>query len=211
MRVDTAIQIATRALKTRDYTPERIIDGLAMAGNYLCRNANIVTSTATVSTVASTATVDISSITGLRIPRVRSIFADDYPVRPKSLDNLRTQRRNAGVGSGRPSMWAEQDSDTLLLWPVPSAVYSLSITYAAPFTDVYSAENPELNVPDEFVMDLLMFGVPPCVEMNDPSAAYQSESWKKFTETIVPQIASLASTATVNDPNLEDFFDESTP
>lgn len=69
------------------------------------------------------------------------------------------------------------------LWPVPDTVYTLRLTYRSAFTDVTTGD-PTLNIPDEYIMGVLWWGVPAALQHTAPENGYANDAWAKYRQFV---------------------------
>jgi len=155
---------------TEEHLP-RLDQGIQFILNLVIEKAKVTRRTDTVPTVADTTAIDVTAVANLAeffpstMTREPRIAYDD--VIHKSFDTVR-RKLKGDSSTGQPTMIAwDTDSATGFLYPIPDAVYTISISHAPelvawvpgiPQPDEDSAE-VTLNVPDRIIRPALVYGV----------------------------------------------------
>lgn len=101
------------------------------------RNWSFLEASASLATVAGTATVALTSITDLlRVDAVRlSLSGAAYPVSYLPPQQFKDRRQEDLLSRAAPSYWTIYD-DVLNLWPVPDQAYTVTVDYTAKPADL---------------------------------------------------------------------------
>ena len=212
MRLSRAKQIVRRVLKDR-YGEDQETDGGLYACNYFLRRTRCQTTSGNVTLSSGTATVDIAAtLTDFRFNRWCSGEIAGYPLRARGYEVVQAKRREQ-LYSGRPKVIAWRTPGTAYMWPTPDSAYTLSVVYTQfiQTSDVYDGteDDPELNVPEEYILDVLWLGASSAIEVNNPSVLYQNAAWQRF-EQFIEDVQGECALTFVHDPQLDDSFDEET-
>lgn len=101
----------------------------------ICRQTQYAQVTVSASTVASTSTVDLSSLVTagsvLRVIRVRRLdtVINEYRLLdPINFEEVNSLTRYRDYDEGMPDNWTQKSGSTIELYPVPDAIYTLEVT-----------------------------------------------------------------------------------
>jgi hypothetical protein len=189
MRVSTALNMLHEASVTRSYDESAERSALGLVLHQFMRETRCVLTSRTVPILADATSFDVSTWPDFRMERVvRAELVDEWqPVLLKSYATIAKQHRERTT-TGAPQWFGWRTHDTGVLWPRADAGYTLRLTYAAPAIDVVitqsSSEDPEINIPEEYLFDVIRFGATAVLEHNDPDALFQSAAWQKFEKHI---------------------------
>lgn len=207
MTITQAIAIVTQALKTNSYGEARIRDGIAWAGTRFLRETGTVRKLADKTCTPGSSTLDTSTITDFRPERLQMAYVtankEGLMVYAASA-MLRMQQQKPCTGTPKGIAWITDTSAEL--WPTPSTADTIRIIYSQPLIDVVnSSGGTTINIPDEYLHDVLRFGATAATEHNDPDALYADKAFQRF-EDFIQQIKGRVHPVGVLDPNTREYL-----
>jgi hypothetical protein len=143
----------------------------------------------TADVTVAVADVDVSGITGFRPDRlIRAWLEDDdgkeYPNLLSVADTETRDDRVADDTAGLPGKIAFPSTDAAVLYPTPDAAYTLHVDYRAPLTTFTagtgSPETVTLNIDDDYLRTVMMYGATAFLQANHPEYGYASQSYQKY-------------------------------
>lgn len=94
--------------------------------------------------------------------------------------------RNAQDTSGPPQAIAFDTFSSGEVWPKPDQAYTVNFLWYEPLVTWVPGPGADgnliLNLPDEFLTQILPYGPTAILQHTEPQHKYASESWKKFLE-----------------------------
>lgn len=168
------------------YEPQAIDRAIQLVGNRFCRETQCLRAFATKTLTPDSAIVDLSTITDFRPDRLLSAFVAGYecPLSRIGYDEL-WRSAVADDTAGAIEAIAFRDNATCHLWRKPDATpRDLEVHYWRPFTSWNAGDNsnPTLNIPDDYLYEMLAYGVPAILQHTDPEHAYASDSWQRYLD-----------------------------
>jgi hypothetical protein len=191
MKLSTALTMLINASKTRMGDDSHRRMALQVALDHFMRTTKCVWKKGTASIALGGTTFSVSSLADFRPERfIRADLQGEWqPVGLKTYESIADAHRNRGGVTGKPraiAFRADASSGvTGVCWPTSDAAYTLEIVYAEPADNVITEESglassSHLNIPDEYLPELITFGASAALEHNDPDAMYQSVAWQRF-------------------------------
>lgn len=168
---------------TSEYSASRIDRAIQFVGSRFVRKTRCTRTTSTAALTSGSSAVSTTAI---------SLFRPEYALRAwiaaqgelELTDHGELlERQIACDESGLPSLLAFTSTTAGEAYPTPDAAYTLSITWVEPFvTWTVGTGTPTFNLPDEWLKEILTYGVPAAMQHNEVEHLYASESWKKYLE-----------------------------
>lgn len=128
---------------------------------------------------------------------VTAISIGDFSVTQTDYQTI-MKLRSDSPATGRPTHIAFVSWSTAALYPTPDDVYQVSITYEQPFTQwTPGTTDPiTLNYPQEWMLGILMFGVPATLQRKEPENAGITSALRKDWENFCLQMNGESSLGT---------------
>lgn len=121
--------------------------------------------------------------TNFRPERLLSAYIGDYPPLDQVDHDVLRAARLANDSTDRPTLISFDSYTTGEVYPKPTATYlTLSLRWLEPFTTwTPGGTDPgTLNVPDDYLRTILMYGATSLLQHNEPEHKYAAESWQKY-------------------------------
>jgi hypothetical protein len=104
--------------------------------------------------------------------------------------------------TGQPQAIGFQSWTTAALYPIPDDAYTLKVRWFDFFTTWTAgdsgADDLTLNLPDDLLRQVLLYGAPAFLQHNDPEHAYATVSGRKFSEFIDRLVGSAGGLGTAS-------------
>lgn len=199
MKLGRAVNIVRRAVKS-GIAETTIKDAIFLAGNMFLRETGISRKEATVTLTASDEDVNIpEQIEDFRPERLlRAEFSDYDKLEHVDYDTIATWLRDSSE-SGTPEFIGFRTDTAGVVFPKPDSSHtSLRLVYLQRFANTDSYEDDtQLNLPDEYIFEVLWFGAGAVAESDVPDKTFQNVSWRKFVDEVIPKAKARTATAGV--------------
>lgn len=178
---------ARNAKSSTAYSDAMVDQAIAAVGNKFVRETKCTRQRDTVDVTSGDATVDFSDIATFRNDllldaRIDSTLAQQNLI----ITDVADVRDSAYLNTGEAfPLWIGFDTPTSAeLWPTPNADYTLIAYWYAPFTTwTLGTATPNavtLNIPEDLIIDVLMYGAASALQSNEPEHGYTETAWAKF-------------------------------
>jgi hypothetical protein len=189
-------QFARNAQDSSMYDTADVDRAIAFIGTRFCRVTKCVkTKTAMTALTISSAALPAFP-TGFRPERLIRAYITDYPMLRVVDTDLLRRWRNTTPRTDTPEMIAFDSQTTGEVYPTPVAASVITLLWWESFTTFTAGTaTPDavtLNIPEDILNEILVWG-PPCVlQWNDPEHGYASSGWQKYLE-LENSLRSIAS------------------
>jgi hypothetical protein len=181
-------QFAQNAGDSSVYSVADIDRAILTVGEDFVRITRCIPATATVALAEGSADVDLSDIDNFRPTRLSRAWIDDYPA--LSIQDIQTvrYRRNCSDASGRPTTIGFSSWTAGQVWPRPDADYTLNLAWFAPFTtwtpgiSQSVAQETTINLPADWLRQVLATGVPAMLQMHENEHPYTGPAWQQYLQ-----------------------------
>lgn len=171
------------------YPNDRVDRAIRMIGNDFLARTKCNSTTSTVATVASTATVDVdATITDFKPWHVLAMRIGYDEVINEGYDWIR-RKLDDDTAEDQPEHYAFESADaTMTMYPIPNAIYTVTIRYWRPFTTwtigTGAGDGVTFNIPDEILLRFMRHGCAAVIQFNDPVSRYNSQAWNTYLEVV---------------------------
>ncbi len=178
-------QFARSGAASSQYSDTDIDHAIMVVGEQFARITKCARAAETVALAAHSAVADVSGLTLFRPERIMdaNILTKECPVEIVDWQHL-YQRQIECTSEGTPELLAFETWTTANVWPTPNVALSLRLRWWQPFTSwtAGTAEDASItfNLPDDFMTQILTYGVTATLQHNEPSHKFASESWQKY-------------------------------
>lgn len=184
---DWITQFLRSGASTSDYSAADKDRGLITVCEQFARKTRCVQVAGTVALAADSAVADCSALTTFRPERILSahLTTEECELELPGYQNVHQhQIRCTGTGKPRRLAFETTTATSGIVHPTPDAVYSLRVKWWEPFVSFTAGtgtpDTISLNIPRDFMPQILSLGVPSALQANHPSHGYAGESWKKY-------------------------------
>jgi hypothetical protein len=164
VRLDEAVDVLQDSVLNINgvtFAPEKIHRAIRASLSRFVRETNCSKARATVAITSSTTEYNIAStITDFTPDWFLWAYISNREVTPTTWRSLKRKYDTGSPETGQPTEIAFDADATALVWPSPTTSYSLVITYRKPLISFTPgiANNPTINIPDEWVYDAIWWG-----------------------------------------------------
>jgi len=184
---EAVFTVENGALWSNSYKPGEVHRAIRTAGNLFVMETDCARSTTNVNTVASTATVNVTStISGFRQEHLEYCRIGTKRLVPARIETI-LRWQNGDATAGEPDYFAFEANDSMRTFPIPNAIYAMAITHSPPFTSIdpgVTSGSTELNIPDEYIDGVLWWGASVLLVYGEAGTAYGRPEWQRFEEHI---------------------------
>lgn len=182
-----ARQFARNAGSSTEYSNTDVDHALIVVGEQFARVTRCVRAAGSVALAAHSAVADFSGLTAFRPERILTAHILTKQCELEITDWQHLYKKQIECASeGAPRVLAFETWTTANVWPTPNVDLSLRIQYWQPFTNwtpgMAGDAAISFNLPDDYMTQILTYGVPATLQHNEPEHRYASESWKKYLE-----------------------------
>lgn len=174
---------ARNAGDSTEYSDARVDRALQFVGSRFVRVTRCTRTTSNLTITSGSSAITASAVTNFRaeylfrayIPAQGELQIIDH----EDLLDLQVKQGESGL----PTFIAFTSTNVGEVYPTPDAAYTAKLLWYEPFTTwtAGSAPSPDsFNVPDEWLKEILTYGVPAALQHNEVEHLYASESWKKY-------------------------------
>lgn len=185
MNLRRAISIVRQAAKS-DVEADVIADAIGMAGNYFLRETKMAHAEFIVDLDVDTAEFRIDNVRDFRPERL--IYAETMfyqYIQPRDYREI--AEKYAGnpapsVSGSYPKAIGFRTPQTGIVYPPAAADNKeMRIVYYQPFSNIETHDdNTILNIPDEYIYDVLWYGATAVAEHRVPDSLFQQVAWQQF-------------------------------
>lgn len=184
---DWITQFLRSGAATSDYSAADKDRGLITVCEQFARMTRCVQVAGTVALTAASAVADCSGLTTFRPERIMSahLVTKACELQLPGFEDVH-RRQIECPRSGAPERLAFETTTATsgIVYPTPDVNYNLRIKWWEPMiTFTPGTVTPDaitLNIPRDYLPQILSLGVPSALQANHPSHGYAGESWKKY-------------------------------
>jgi hypothetical protein len=180
--IEAALQAPQNAFTTDSWARIRADTAISAIFEKFLRLSQIRQTTDTAVTVASTATVSLSAVSGYARERVSDLrYTDDsniFVLSERDRDWIRAAN-NYSAATSLPLFFSYETHDSIRLSPVPDDAYTITLTMSQPLISwtFGTTSATTLNIPQEYAIELIYRLAAPVVGQNDPTRLIASPAW----------------------------------
>ncbi len=190
MRLDDAVNIlqdSALSISGTTWTPDKLHRAITAAGNRFIRETMCSKARVSISLTSGNSEYNLaSSITGFTPDWFVWAYIGFKPVVQTTWQSLQRFYDVGSIPTGVPTLLAFDADATVLVYPRPITTHTLSLTYRKPLTTFTAgtASNPEINIPDEYVYDVIWWGARSYLIAGAPGHPEQQAALQKFEQLI---------------------------
>ena len=187
MNLRRAIQIVRQSAKS-NIDDDIVIDAIALAGNYFLRKTKMDDKEFLLELDADEEEFRISHEGGFHPSKLilvaTTFFQEVEHSNYRDIASKYAGNPAPAVESSYPRCIGFRNSVSGLVFPRPASDNkTLRITYHAPLVNMEDHDdNKTLNIPDEYLYEVLTYGATAVAEHRVPDALFQNDAWQKFLQ-----------------------------
>jgi hypothetical protein len=178
-------QFARNAQDSSMYNDASIDRAIQTVCNRFIRVTKATKKTDTLAVTAGASTIDLSEIDDFRPERLLRAWISGKPELELTdfwtIDSRLVNEPSAGV----PTLIGFNTTTDGAIFPAPDADYTINLLWVPPLTTWTIGATDDataLNLPDDWMQEILVYGATATLQHTEPEHKYASESWKKYLE-----------------------------